>query len=291
MAARYPLTALATENSLAVLVHTPEARDALKTSHQPVIYAPLPYAPTPSPARRRLQQDPTVVRLIVFGYLGPNRRLDVLLQALAGLRERDRFRLEVCGEIWNKEALQDEVRALRLEKLVTWRGFLSDEELSSALDRADLAINLRNPSMGEASLSQLQIWSHALPSLVSQLGWYATLPPESVAFVRPNHEAADIAHHLHAFLRHRERFVEMGHRGRQFLEDVHSPDTYVDRLLQFANGVSLARRRQLALQLADRVGAELGRWSPAHCLDQTLAPPAVQIKQLLFATSDTTLSR
>jgi glycosyltransferase involved in cell wall biosynthesis len=291
MAARYPLTALATEGSLAVLVHTPEARDALKTRHQPVIYAPLPYAPTPNPSRRRLQQDPAVVRLIVFGYLGPNRRLDVLLQSLAGLRERDRFRLEVCGEIWNKEALHDEVRSLRLEKTVTWHGFLSDEELSSALDRADLAINLRNPSMGEASLSQLQIWDHALPSLVSQLGWYATLPRETVAFVRPDHEAPDIAHHLRAFLGDRKRFAEMGRRGRAFLEDVHSSDSYVDRILQFAKGVSQARRRQLALQLADRVGRELGRWSPAPCLDQALAHPAVQIKQLLLANSDTANSR
>jgi glycosyltransferase involved in cell wall biosynthesis len=291
MATRYPLTAAATERSLAVLVHTPEARDALRANHQPVIYAALPFAATPRATGQREQRNPAVVRLIVFGYLGPNRRLDVLLQVLANMREKDRFRLEVCGELWNDDALHDQVRLLRLEHIVTCRGFVSDAELTAALDRADLAINLRNPSMGEASLSQLQIWDHALPSLVSQVGWYATLPRETVAFVRPDQEVADIAHHLRAFLSDRRKFIEMGRRGRAFLEDVHSSEAYVDTLLKLGQTAAIARRRQLALHLADRVGAELGHWSSGQSLDQLLAGPASQIKQLFSADSKNALSR
>ena len=36
----------------------------------------------------------------------------------------------------------------------------------------ELLINLRYPTMGEASLSQLRIWRHALPSMVTQVGWH-----------------------------------------------------------------------------------------------------------------------
>src|SRR5437762_1535146 len=104
---------------------------------------------------------------------------------LARLDEREKFRLEVCGEVWNEEAVRERIRSYGIENLVRLRGHVSDAELDAALDAADLALNLRNPTMGEASLSQLQIWDHALPSLVTRLGWYAALPKEAVDFVRP----------------------------------------------------------------------------------------------------------
>ena len=64
--------------------------------------------------------------------------------------------------------------------------------------------------MGEASVSQLQIWDHALPSLVTKVGWYACLPAETVAFVRPDHEIIDIHAHLRAFLSEPWRYAQMG---------------------------------------------------------------------------------
>jgi hypothetical protein len=55
--------------------------------------------------------------------------------------------------------------------------------------------------MGEASGSQLRIWDHALPSIVSKNDWYATLPSETVAFVSPDHEIEGVKYHLKYFLK------------------------------------------------------------------------------------------
>ncbi len=96
--------------------------------------------------------------------------------------------------------------------MVTLHGFVPAEDLEAALTSAHLAINLRFPTMGEASVSQLQIWDHALPSLVTRVGWYATLPQETVAFVRPEHEITDIQAHLHAFVDDPGRYAHMGRR-------------------------------------------------------------------------------
>lgn len=53
------------------------------------------------------------------------------------------------------------------------------------LAHSDMALNIRYPSMEEASFSQLRIWEHALPAIVTRVGWYATLPEDVVFFVRP----------------------------------------------------------------------------------------------------------
>ena len=66
--------------------------------------------------------------------------------------------------------MRDEVEELRLQDIVTLHGFVPAEALEAALASAHLAINFRFPTMGEASVSQLQIWDHALPSLVTRVG-------------------------------------------------------------------------------------------------------------------------
>lgn len=244
LAERWPLTEHALEGACAVLVHTRDALETLaKVNRWPVGYLPLPYpssAPTPLPR----QHDASAPRrLIVFGYLGANRQLDTLLQALAGLPERLRLRLEIYGQIDQPERIHAQIRTLGLGGSVNVHGFVSETELDRALDHADLAINLRYPSMGEASGSQLRIWDHALPSLVTRTGWYATLPETTVAFVRPGHEIADIQEHLRTLLTDPEHFAHLGCNGRRQLEAQHAPDRYAEALCQL---IPVARRYRCA---------------------------------------------
>ena len=81
---------------------------------------------------------------------------------------------------------------------------------------------MRDPSMGEASGSQLHLWQYALPSLVTQRAWYATLPEGTVAFVRPEHEIEDIQRHLTGFLANPEIYRELGRSGRRHVAQRHS---------------------------------------------------------------------
>jgi len=72
--------------------------------------------------------------LVVFGYIGRNRRLSSLLKALAGLPERTQFLLDVYGEILDEEdQLRAQLRALDLKRQVTLHGFTSEERLDEAL--------------------------------------------------------------------------------------------------------------------------------------------------------------
>ncbi len=218
MAERYPLTQLAVENALGVVVHTQETYDALASdSLCPIVLAPLPFARRPIPplSNETAKRPGPPYRLIVFGYLGKNRRLQSLLKALADLPERAQFFLDIYGDILDEEdQVRGQIRALGLKQQTTLHGFTTERKLDEALARAHLAINMRHPTMGEASGSQLRIWSHGLPALVSQVGWYASLPAETVAFVRTDeNEVPDIQSHLRALLSDPAAFAAMGERG------------------------------------------------------------------------------
>jgi glycosyltransferase involved in cell wall biosynthesis len=257
MAAKYPLTELAIENALGVVVHTQTAHDDLSgRTATPLRYLPLPFsAGTHSEGTARKSTRPH--RLIVFGYIGRNRRLDAVLKALADFPHREEFRLDVYGSILDDEKrVRTQIRALGLKSLVTLHGFATEAELDDALGHADLAINLRYPTMGEASGSQLRIWAHALPSLVTKVGWYATLPPDAVAFVSPDvDEIAGIQTHLQAFLKDPQRFHRMGRKGFEILKEQHSPEQYAEGLLEFLTKAAERRAQGAALKLAQQVGA------------------------------------
>jgi glycosyltransferase involved in cell wall biosynthesis len=257
LAARYPLTTLAAEHALGVLVHNPRSVETLKREMPcPVAYSPLPYPRAGSAGVRaggstRVPEGPPF-HIVALGHFGRNRRLTSLIDALSMLGEPGRFRLDVYGPTDEAGDLPRHVRSLGLEAVVRLHGFVPDAELEAALASAHLAANLRYPTMGEASLSQLRLWSHGLPTLVSRTGWYATLPPETVAFVRPEHEAADVQRHLRDFLADPDRFHEMGARARRLLEGQHAPDAYAAALMTFAREADRLRPQTAAARLVDR---------------------------------------
>ena len=261
MAQRFPMTALALENSVGVLVHTQEAYEELmRTNRWPVVYAPLPYSGA-IPHRKKELSKTEPYRLIVFGHIGRNRRLAAVLKALSLLADKDRFHLDVYGEIDDPKSLRDLIRDSDSKRSVTVHGYVPGAELDQALQASSLAINLRYPTMGEASASQLRIWGHALPALVTRVGWYASLPEKIVAHVDPENEVEDIKSHLESFLEDPDRFARMGQEGLRFLEREHHPDAYVKTIVSLATNAPQFNLRKSAHDLARRSGALIGSWA------------------------------
>ena len=268
MAEQYPLTVLAIENALGVVVHNRESFESLAENPQsPLAYAPLPFA-IKRKAMRTSRSTGAPFRLILFGYIGRNRRLQSVFRALAGMSERDQFHLDIFGSILDDEKeIRLQIAGLKLKNHVTLHGFAPEPELDEALSNSDLAINLRFPTMGEASGSQLRIWAHALPSLVSPVGWYRMLSPETVAFVRHDeNEISDIQRHLRSFLSDQQPFISMGQKGRKELEQHHSPEAYATMMIEMAETAMRFRSRAAYVALAERTARKTSEW-----LDQRLA--------------------
>jgi ubiquinone/menaquinone biosynthesis C-methylase UbiE/glycosyltransferase involved in cell wall biosynthesis len=260
MVRAYPLTPLAVENALGVLVHSAHAYDNGTWKNPcPMVHAPLPYPASHRLAETRIWEGPPY-RIVTFGHIGANRQLDALLQAIARLPQRDDFRLDIYGELWDEDHVRRQIQFLALGKLVTCHGFVTEAELEAALESSHLGINMRYPTMGEASLSQLQMWDHALPSVVTRVGWYATCPEDAVAFVRPGHEIEGLQAHLKALLVNHEEFARMGKRGRRILEEHHSVEAYTQAVLDIATEAQRFHPHAAAYQLAKRVGGEMRIW-------------------------------
>jgi hypothetical protein len=149
-------------------------------------------------------------------------------------------------------------------------GFVEDAMLDAALAAAHLAINLRYPTMGEASISQLRIWRHALPALVTQVGWYAEQPDDVVCFVRPEQEVADIQRHLQDLIAQPDRFVAMGQRGRQRLETLHAPDAYAQAIVAFAQRLQPGHPHLNTQHWVERSAGIVNGWQTSDLGDREL---------------------
>jgi glycosyltransferase involved in cell wall biosynthesis len=227
MAELYPLTDMVIEKALGVVVHTKAGED--KVANMPHVNLPLPYEVKKQTANRPTKSP---YRIVVFGYLNHCRRLDVIIEALNTLPNYDKFQLEIAGELWDKKYFEGLIANSKVS--IKHHGFLDD--LDGFLATGNLAINLRKPTMHEASLSQLQIWSHALPSIVTRMGWFAELPEGVAGFIDPDNEVKDLQSHLQAFLDCPEYYNEMGRVGQIYLQK-HSPSCYASNLMEFASSL------------------------------------------------------
>lgn len=227
-------------SSLGAIVHSRAAERALaREVDVPVIRLPLPF-----PARRppSPHNAPPPWKLVVFGFLGANRCLEQTLAALARLAD-PRFHLHIYGDVEDRAALDASIGRLPLADAVTVHGFVPEVELDRALAAAHLALNLRYPTKGEASYSQLRIWSHGLPSLVTRIGWYAELPAGTVSFVRPDFLVEDVCAHLRAFAAGPEAYRASGLLGYEYFADRHSPRGYAARIAELAGRMPEYRRQ------------------------------------------------
>ncbi|MFL6515092.1 MAG: glycosyltransferase, partial [Chthoniobacterales bacterium] len=250
----------------------------------PVAYVPLFALPEPnvqSDSARSPEEPPNgCYRLVMFGFLNANRRLSSVLRALRDFPQKHRFHLDIYGIVEDARTIEQLIAAFGLTELVHMHGFVSEDQLIVALERSDMAINLRDPTMGEASASQLRIWQHGLPSLVTDVGWYATVPENIVAMVRPEAELEDIQHHLAEFLRDPGAYRTLGTNGRRYVEEHHTVDGYVRGLLEMVERTLTARSRQVASWMTARAGRAIQPWFAEDAAGLLLANPAEAIQQL-----------
>ena len=258
-AGRHPFPEIALTSAVAALTHTDMAFETITARcHVPCYQLDLPFAPGPGPVCAREGEGP--LRLVQFGYIAPNRRLDQVLEALAALPPGVDFVFEIFGTVWDERHLAGKIAELGLRDRVRHRGFVAEAELDAALARAHLVFNLRHPTMGEASGSQLRIWAAGAASVVTDLGWYAGLPEQTVFRIGPEGEQAALAELVLRIDADRGLCAQVGAAGRARLEARHTPERYAEGILEVARhyrqdvreGLTAARGRALLDRLARR---------------------------------------
>jgi hypothetical protein len=100
------------------------------------------------------------------------------------------------------------------------------------------------------------------------------------AFVRVEREVEDVRGWLEAFAEAPEAFARMGENGRRRLGELHRPADYVAALLRAAEHAGRRPALPLAELLAERVGRELGWWTPPDA-DDVFTRVAEEIHRLV----------
>lgn len=233
LAKLYPGFELAMRHATAVVTHTPAAAEMVHARRSvPVYCLDLPFQATPNWSSHRNDSGP--LRLVQFGYTGPNRRLETVLEALSAMGPDFDFMFDVYGPLWNPDHIRAVSERLSIGARVTLHGYVPEPQLDAAIANAHLVFNLRNPTMGEASGSQLRIWNAGTASVVTNHGWYGTLPDECVFKVSSEHELSDLIELLSALQDNRHLGAKPGVAGRKQLETRYSPERYVAGLLAIA---------------------------------------------------------
>ncbi len=251
VAERFPLYEIIADRSLAVICHNDEIFDEIRNKYPffPVKFLSLPYPSLGDLGCPSLQTGK--VKFVAFGFMGGNRRLREFLAAWAESRWKHNFELDIAGVLESVDDLKRELATLGLAEQVRLHGFLSEEQLNALIRDSHLAINLRYPTMGEASGSQLRIWYNGKASIVTDVGWYSRLPDDAVIKISPDKEHESLLDLFELLANGKIDLIRMGCAGAEHLK-AHCPRQYaidlVDWLFQnkykFINEWS--RRRALA---------------------------------------------
>lgn len=262
----FPGLEYATDNALCVITHNPAlAEEIARRSGLFCGVLPLPFLVSerddPIRTNRTRQGD---IELLVFGYLGGNRQVETVCDLLSDPRF-SRFRLNIAGA--PTPDVQDSInRHVSKGGRIADHGFLPEDELNTLIRRADLVLNLRSPSMGEVSGSQLRIFANRGVSAVVNNGWYSSLPDDAVVKIGEATMKADLAAIFDRLTNGSPQdFTGQRERGYRYVKEHHSLDAFrsaYERLCEvLPEALMHGRRIQMAMRMKSAYQGMGANWN------------------------------
>ena len=217
------------------------------------------------------------VEIASFGHITTEKGIERALAALAALGEDYDFHYTLVGQPDGFD-VDGVVRAHGLAGRVTVTGFVTLAEFKARIRATDIAINLRERTVGETSASVCRIMAAGVPVLVSDVGWFAELPDDAVVKIDAG-GAADAQ--LRAFL---ARLINdeplrrrIGHNARRYALAEHAIERSAARYLDFLSDTVRLRPRR---RLTRRVSTELAALGVEATDDSILRRVAAEVVRL-----------
>lgn len=268
----YPLVEHVLEQSLGVITHNQYVRQLVRRTRPSLparqinMHFTLPLAALPLPerdaARAELGLSDRLV-LASFGWITPQKRLDLTLRAFARLLPDfpDALYLLV-GQPSPQFDVQGLIATLGLGSAARIIGRTSLRDFIHHMLATDIALNLRYPTAGETSASLIRLLGLGIPTLVSNVGGYADVPDDCCAKidVDPFEEETILA--ILRRLAGDEHFrQQLGENARRYTRQAHAPEQtardYLTFLTQVAAGTASGMTSLVDDPFIDQLGALL----------------------------------
>lgn len=189
-----------------LMTHSHHALDLLELERGKSIPQPreevVPHGVSEPPVdgREKVSEGPLIVS---YGHLAMIKGPDTILRAFAQLAdERASARMLFVGHTteYDGRYVTELARELGIADKFELRGHVDSEEYWRILLAADVAVQLRTWSNGEASGAVIDCIAARVPTIVSDIGWFGELPEGAALKVPREASAAAVAERIAAVL-------------------------------------------------------------------------------------------
>jgi 2-polyprenyl-3-methyl-5-hydroxy-6-metoxy-1,4-benzoquinol methylase/glycosyltransferase involved in cell wall biosynthesis len=200
----FPLNARIANLAEGIIVHSEWGRTRLAAiaPNVPVTRISMPVKFSDEGTTNLSLSNATEVKIASFGLITPGKGIEQSIRALASLKPKHRFRYSLVGETNAYFDVKEMVRRYGMEDRVEVTGHVTLAKFKQRIDETDIALNIRERTVGETSASLCRLMAAGVCSVVAEAGWYAELPGDSVVKVPLDSLADDL---LLAYL---ERLIE-----------------------------------------------------------------------------------
>jgi len=188
-AIEFPLNRMIAGSAEGIIVHSEWSRSRFATAvpHVPIARISMPVK-LPDASRTRDSSGPVdprnVVKIATFGLITPGKGIEPSLRVLSRLKELHAdthpFKYSLVGETNPFFDVHSLVRLYGMEDCVEITGHITLEEFKQRIDQTDIALNIRERTVGETSASLVRLLAAGVCSVVAEQAWYAELPDDSV---------------------------------------------------------------------------------------------------------------
>jgi glycosyltransferase involved in cell wall biosynthesis len=194
------------------------------------------------------------VELASFGHITTEKGIERTLKVLSTLRKKYQFHYTLVGQRDSFDVVQI-VRAYKLTDRVTITGYVSMDEFERRIAGTDVAINLRDRTVGETSASVCRIMAAGVPCIVSNVAWFAELPDEVAIKVETGAQADEsLSEQLRRLMDDATLRQLIGANAQHYMRQEHAIEKSAKSYLDFIRTVVDQRARRRFIR---RVSTEL----------------------------------
>jgi 2-polyprenyl-3-methyl-5-hydroxy-6-metoxy-1,4-benzoquinol methylase/glycosyltransferase involved in cell wall biosynthesis len=241
----FPLNNRIIREAEGLIVHSEWARERLlrRTAGVPVAHIPMPLKFDEN--KRREASTSQEVRIASFGLVIPGKGIERTLRALSNLRNTHRFRYTLVGEPNPYFDVRELIHHHGMDELVDITGHITLEEFKQKISETDIALNIRERTVGETSASLCRLMAGGVCSIVSDAGWYSELPDDCVVKV-PLDGCADklLLAYLERLIEDASLRIRIGENARRYAVTTHAPQRGAAAYFSFIQQVINKRVRR-----------------------------------------------
>lgn len=208
-----------------------------------------------------------------FGFITASKGLESALRALAALKGQHSFHYYLVGETNKYFDVEDLARLYGISDRVSITGYVSLDEFTRRIAKTDIALNLRDQTVGETSASLCRLMAAGVPTIVSNIGWFSELPDDCVVKIDPGPDGdLLVCAYLKELIENRELRQAIGNNARNLMLAKHRVEQTATAYLNFIEYV-IARRAQRSFieGIASEI-ASLSKSEPDELLLSSVTP-------------------